>query len=78
MNGAVAILRGLIYRSVNHEKPLLQILQERYKEVGKRLFEGQNALYALRGMLKRLVQKSNSPRIYLIVDALDKCDFELR
>jgi GTPase SAR1 family protein len=77
LNSAVAVLRGLIYQLVIQEKALLHILQERHKEAGKRLFEGPNALYALFAILEQLVQKSSHPRIYLIVDALDECDFEL-
>jgi hypothetical protein len=77
LNGAVAVLRGLVYQLVIQERSLLHILQKRYDEAGKRLFEGSNALYALRGILKQLVQESSYLRIYLVVDGLDECDFKL-
>jgi hypothetical protein len=55
LNNAVAIVRGLIYQLVLQEKPLLSILQQRHVEVGKRLFEGPNALFGVFDILKRAV-----------------------
>jgi hypothetical protein len=77
LNNAVAVLRGLIYQLFVQDEPLLHILEERYREAGKRLFEGLNALYALFDILKRLVHASSQPRVYLVIDALDECDFGL-
>jgi len=77
LNNAVAILRDLIYQLVVQREPLLHILQERYKEAETCLSEGPNVLYALFSILKWLVQASSQPRVHLMIDAIDECDFGL-
>ncbi|KFY93175.1 hypothetical protein V500_03860 [Pseudogymnoascus sp. VKM F-4518 (FW-2643)] len=79
LNRATCVLRGLIYQLVVYEAPLLRIIQKIYEEAGStsNLFEGPNALYALTDILKKLIQQSSQPRVYLMIDALDECDFGL-
>jgi len=52
---------------------LLQHIQERYKTVGKQLFEGPNAVYALRVILSDMLNDASLPPTYMLVDALDEC-----
>ena len=48
-------------------------VQKRYETVGKQLFEGPNAIYALREMLSDMLNDASLPPTYLLVDALDEC-----
>ncbi|OBT39539.1 hypothetical protein VE00_10654 [Pseudogymnoascus sp. WSF 3629] len=79
LNRATDVLRGLIYQLVIYEASLLRILQTIYEESGSRsnLFEGPNALHVLSDILEKLIQQSSQPRVYLMIDALDECDFGL-
>ena len=43
---------------------------------GPSLFEDRNAFYALSAKLLNILDNSSLARVYLMVDALDKCDYD--
>jgi hypothetical protein len=53
-------------------------VQKRYEDVGKQLFEGPNAVYALREILSDMLDDASLPPTYLLVDALDECVWPVR
>jgi hypothetical protein len=73
LNNAVSVLRGLVYLLVAQKEELVRHVQKRYETVGKQLFEGPNAVYALREMLSDMLNDASLPPTYLLVDALDEC-----
>jgi hypothetical protein len=73
LNNAVSVLRGLIYLLVAQRKDTIRHVQKRYKTVGKQLFEGPNAIYAMGGILSDMLDDASLPPTYLLVDALDEC-----
>ncbi|KAH6861235.1 hypothetical protein B0T12DRAFT_452600 [Alternaria alternata] len=73
LNNALSVLRGLVYMLVTQSGDLLRYVQQRYKTVGKQLFEGPNAIYALREVLSDMLNDAFLPPTYLLVDALDEC-----
>jgi hypothetical protein len=73
LNDALSILRGLVYMLVDQRRDLLRFVQQRYETVGKRLFEGFNAIYTLRQILSEMLDDASLPPTYLLVDALDEC-----
>ncbi|KAJ4331972.1 hypothetical protein N0V95_009773, partial [Ascochyta clinopodiicola] len=73
LNNAVAVLRGLVYMLVTQREDLLRHVQKRYNAVGRQLFEGHNAVYALREMLSDILNDPSLPPTYLLIDALDEC-----
>lgn len=77
-NSAVSVLRGLIYLLANHrDKSLLWHVQKRYDLDGKQLFEGPNAIVALRQLLLEIIKDPSLRQVYLLVDALDECSVGL-
>lgn len=74
MNNATAVLRGLMHRLVIERPELKSKLHERYKVSGKKLFEGQNAFFALADVLSDMLRAPESRDAILIVDALDECE----
>jgi hypothetical protein len=73
LNNAVSVLRGLIYMLAEQRRDLLRYVQERYEIVGKQLFEGPNAVYALKEILADMLDDASLPPTYLLIDALDEC-----
>jgi hypothetical protein len=73
LNTAASVLRGLMYLLVAQRPQLVQHVQEKYKAAGKQLFNGDNAVYSLRGMLSDILNDPSLPPTYLLVDALDEC-----
>lgn len=73
LNNAVSVLRGLIYLLVAQRKDTIRHVQKRYKTVGKQLFEGPNAIYAMGEILSDMLDDASLPPTYLLVDALDEC-----
>ena len=73
LNNAVSVLRGLVYLLVAQKEELVRRVQKRYETVGKQLFEGPNAVYALKEMLSDTLSDTYLPPTYLLVDALDEC-----
>jgi hypothetical protein len=73
LNNAGSVLRGLLYLLIAQRQDLMRHVQKRYETVGKQLFEGPNAIYALREMLSDMLNDESLPLTYLLVDALDEC-----
>jgi len=59
LNTTVSVLRGLIYHLVDQEKKLIHHVRKSYDSAGKRLFEDENALYALRMVLLDILKDSS-------------------
>ena len=77
LNHAVAVLRGLVFLLVTQDKQtLLPHLREKLDEI-EDLEEGPNVLYALFQILIDLSMESRFSKVYLMIDALDECNFEL-
>ena len=74
LNTTVSVLRGLIYSLVDQEKNLVRHVRKRYDSAGRQLFEGPNAMYALRMILSDILRDQSLDKVYLMVDALDECD----
>lgn len=73
INNASAVLRGLIYMLVGQQPTLISHVRKRYDETGKQLFEDANAWTALTEIFSNILDDSNLPNTYLIIDALDEC-----
>ncbi|KAF2266729.1 hypothetical protein CC78DRAFT_124362 [Lojkania enalia] len=73
LNNAVSVLRGLIFLLIEQRKDLMRHVQNRYEAAGRQLFEGPNAIYALREILSDILNDASLPMTYLLVDALDEC-----
>ena len=72
------MLKGLIYLLVAQEKSLIRHVKKRYDDNGGgRVFDGSNAVYALRAILRDILKDSTLPRTYLLVNALDECSIGL-
>jgi NACHT domain len=78
LNNSISVLKGLIYLLVIQKRGLIRHVQKRYDDAGGSIFEGPNALYALRATLLDILNDSTLPRTYLLVDALDECVVDLR
>jgi hypothetical protein len=74
LNKATSVLRGLIYLLVVQKKELMRHVRKRYEAEGSKMFEGPNAIYALRAVLSEIAHDPDLPRTLLLVDALDECD----
>lgn len=73
INTATAMLRGLLYLLVVQNRSVLPLIQARYENAGKRLFEDVNAWVALSEILTSILQDLSPNTTYLIIDALDEC-----
>lgn len=74
LNTTVSVLRGLIYLLVDQEKKLVRHIRRFYDGVGRKLFEGPNAMYALRVIFSDILKDQSFENVYLMIDALDECD----
>ena len=74
LNTTVSLLRGLIYLLVDQEKSLVRHIRKMYDGAGRQLFEGPNAIYALRMILSDILRDQSLDQVCLMVDALDECD----
>ena len=74
LNTTVSLLRGLIYHLVDQEKKLVHHIRKTYDGAGRQLFEGPNAMYALRAILSDILKDQSLGKVCLMVDALDECD----
>ena len=77
LNTTVSVLRGLIYLLVDQEKTLVCHIRKRYDGAGTQLFEGPNAIYALRGVLSDILKDQSLGTVFLMIDALDECDVKI-
>jgi hypothetical protein len=73
LNNAASVLRGLLYLLIAQREELVRHVQRRYETVGRQLFKGPNAVYALREILSDMLNDASLPPTYLLVDALDEC-----
>ncbi|KAF5851015.1 hypothetical protein GGP41_010749 [Bipolaris sorokiniana] len=73
LNNAASVLRGLMYLLVAQRPQLMRHLQTRYEAMGGKLFEGPNAIHALREILSDMLNDASLPLTYVLVDALDEC-----
>jgi hypothetical protein len=78
LSSAVSVLRGLTYLLADQQKDLIQHIRKRYDRSGSSLFEDHNALEALWDILRNMSSDPSLARVYLLVDALDECDDNLR
>lgn len=77
LNNAISVLRGLIYLLIVGKRTPIEPLREEYDVRGKQLFDGKNAFFALRRILLEMLRDSSLTRVYLLIDALDECDYGL-
>ena len=77
LNNATAVVRGLVYLLVSQHPCLMTPLKTKYDEAGKRLFEDQNAFYALRDIFNAILQDPGLTGAYFVVDALDECEHDM-
>lgn len=77
LNNATTVLRGLVYMLIIQQSCLISHVREEYKRAGKRLFEDANAFYSLSGIFRKMLRDPRLTKAYLIVDALDECDYGL-
>ncbi|KAM6522870.1 hypothetical protein FALCPG4_012485 [Fusarium falciforme] len=73
INSATAVLRGLIYLLVMQQSSLASHVQKRYRNVGKQLFEDENAWMALSDIFNNVLSDPSLEGIYIMIDALDEC-----
>jgi hypothetical protein len=78
LNGAVAVLRSLIYILIIQNPPLISYVQDQYDHAGKLLFEDANAWVALTRILTKMLDDTTLEDKMLIVDALDECVTDLQ
>ncbi|UPL01724.1 hypothetical protein LCI18_012658 [Fusarium solani-melongenae] len=74
LNNATAVLRGLIFLLAAQRPSLASNLREKYEHYGPKLFEGENAFFALSGILSGMLQDPSLNGAVLIIDALDECE----
>jgi len=77
LNSATAVVRGLVYLLVSRYPCLMSPLEKKYDEAGKRLFEDQNAFYALRDIFNAILRDLGLTGAYFVIDALDECEHDL-
>ena len=77
INGATAVLRGLLYLLVNQQPSLVSHIRKKHDHAGKALFEDTNAWVALSEIFTNILQDPSLTSTYLIVDALDECVADL-
>lgn len=73
LNNAIAVLRGLIYMLARQNQSLAKHVHKEWKVAGLRLFEDDNAWYALTRILTSMLEDRQSSEVVFIVDALDEC-----
>jgi hypothetical protein len=73
INNSVAILRGLIYMLIRNQPSLMPHVRAQYDDVGKAVFEDQNAWVVLSQILVNILQDPSLKDINLIIDALNEC-----
>ncbi|ODM17235.1 hypothetical protein SI65_06910 [Aspergillus cristatus] len=78
LNNATAVLRGLIYKLVHQCPVLISHLHGEYDTAGSKLFEDSNAFIAVSRILHNMLRDPQLNQVYLVVDALDECQSELK
>ncbi|KAI0006370.1 WD40-repeat-containing domain protein [Xylariaceae sp. FL0662B] len=78
LNDATEVLRGLIYLLAIQRRSAMEAVQERYRAAGGKLLDHHDTFFALSNILKSILAISSTSPIYLVVDALDECQKDLR
>lgn len=74
LNSATAVMRGLIYRLCDQKPSLVSHLREKYDKSGQKLFDDENAFFALSGVLVDMLHDDSLSKAYIVIDALDECE----
>jgi hypothetical protein len=53
---------------------MIRHVKKRYEDSGSGIFDGPNAVYNLRLILRGILDDSALPRTYLLIDVLDECN----
>ena len=77
INSATAVLRGLIYLLADQQPSLLTHIRKKYDHVGKQLFDGVNAWWAMSEIVINILEDPKLQDTYLVIDALDECMTDL-
>ena len=75
LNTATAILRGLIWMLLRHQRSLIRHL-DMFKDLGSTLFDACTSFYNLENIFKSMLKDKALERTYLVIDALDECKRE--
>ena len=75
LNTATAILRGLIWMLLRHQRSLIRYL-DTFKDLGSTLFDARTSFYNLEDIFKSMLKDEALERTYLVIDALDECKRE--
>jgi WD40 repeat protein len=78
INNATAVLRGLLCSIFEQQPSLVSHLRTRYSRAGGRIFEDSNAWIVLTGVFSKIISDPLLPTMYILIDALDECDTNLR
>ncbi|CAN9280394.1 unnamed protein product [Alternaria alternata] len=77
INGATAVLRGLLYMLVTQQPSLASHIRTKHDHAGKAMFEDANAWVVLVEIFEAVLQDASLRMTYLIIDALDECVTDL-
>ncbi|KAL9099696.1 MAG: hypothetical protein Q9163_004840 [Psora crenata] len=75
LNTATAVLRGLIWMLLRHQRSLIRHL-DMFKDLGSTLFDARTSFYNLENIFKSMLKDEALQRTYLVIDALDECKRE--
>ncbi|KAK6347227.1 hypothetical protein TWF696_007300 [Orbilia brochopaga] len=79
LNNTVGILKGLLYQLIDGKfgKYLFKYVKEEFEKGGPNCFSGKSSIYALERVLAAIFSDPTLPDVYLIIDALDECEYGL-
>jgi NACHT domain/N-terminal domain of NWD NACHT-NTPase len=77
INNATSVLRGLLYMLLDQQPSLTSHIRKRYDKERKALFDDVNAFVALSEIFTDILQDPSLKSAYLIIDALDECEYDL-
>jgi hypothetical protein len=77
INGATAVLRGLLYLLVSQQPALTAHVRKRYDQAGKSVFEDANAWVVLTEIFADVLHDPSLGIAYILIDALDECVTDL-
>lgn len=72
-DNALAILRSLVYLLIVQQTSLVSHVQAKFDVAGQNLFADRNAWVAICEIFTNMLMDINSPRVFLVVDALEHC-----
>lgn len=74
LNNPVSVLKGIIWLLIEQNRAFLHRLRRKFAVIGRDIFEGPNALYALWGVLQDIIDDSSYGTLFIVIDAVDECD----